>query len=99
MIEGNGQRIYLLCGSVLLLVFSFSAALQIMQHGTGARVELMAIIALAVTMAVLLFNATLLCGSNGGSKVLAAGKALLWLSFLLTAAAISLCIVSMVGSL
>ncbi len=99
MTEGNSQRMYLTCGSMFLLLFCFTTAIAIVKHGAGVQVEVIAVMALAVTMAILLFNSTLLCGSNGGSKVLAIGKTLLWLSFLLIAVAIVLCIVSMSGSL
>jgi|WetSurMetagenome_2_1015567.scaffolds.fasta_scaffold577061_1 hypothetical protein len=99
MVEGNSQRIYLTCGSAFLLVFCFAAMLGIIKVGTGAQVEVIAVIVLSVNMAILLFNVTLLCGSNGGAKVLAAGKTFLWLSFFLIAAAISLCIVLMLRSL
>ena len=90
---------YLTCGSVFLVCFCFAAAIAIIKFGSGIQVEIIAVMVLAVAMAVLLFNATLLCGSNGGPKVLSTGKTLLWLSFLLTAAAIGLCIASMVGNL
>ena len=99
MSEGNSQRIYLTCGSLFLLVFCFAAALSIVSAGPEDNIVFAAVIALTVTMAVLLFNSTLLFASNGGSKVLATSKVLLWLSFLLIALAIILCIVSMVGSL
>ena len=99
MSEGNSQRIYLTCGGIFLLVFCFAAALSIVSFGPGDNTVLTAVIALTVTMALLLFNSTMLFGSNGGPKVLATGKALLWLSFLLIALAIILCLVSMVGSL
>lgn len=99
MSEGNSQRVYLTCGSIFLLVFCFAAALSIVSVGPGDNIVLSAVIVLTVTMAVLLFNSTLLFASNGGSKVLATGKVLLWLSFMLIVLAIILCIVSMVGSL
>jgi hypothetical protein len=99
MVEGNSQRIYMTFGNAFLLVFCFAAILGIIKLGTGAQVELIAVIVLSVNMAILLFNTTLLCASNGGAKVLAAGKTFLWLSFILVAAAISLCIVSMVRNL
>ena len=99
MTEGNSQRVYLTCGSVFLLLFCFATAISIVKLGAGVQVEVIAVITLAVTMAILLFNSTLLCGSNGGPKVLAIGKTLLWLSFLLIAVATILCIVSMAGSL
>lgn len=99
MSEGIAQRVYLTCGSVFLLVFCFATALAIVKLGTGVQVEVLAVIMLATTMAILLFNSTLLFGGNGGPKVLSIGKALLWVSFLLIAAAIMLCIVSMAGSL
>lgn len=98
MSEGNRQRVYLTCGSVFLLHFCFATALAIVKLGAGAQVEVFAVIALAITMAILLFNFTLLCASNGGVKVLKIGKTLLWLSFLLIAAAIMLCIISMAAS-
>ena len=99
MSEGNVQRLYLACGSAFLLIFSFAAAIAITTLSDGVQVEVIAVITLAVTMAILLFNGTLLCGSNGGAKVLATAKTLLWLSFLFMAVAIVLCIVSMSGSL
>ena len=99
MSEGNSQRVYMTCGSVFLLHFCFATAIAIVKLGAGVKAEVFAVIALAVTMAILLFNFTLLCGSDGGSKVLATAKTLLWLSFLLIAVAIVLCVVSMSGSL
>jgi len=99
MSEGNNQRVYLACGSAFLLIFSFATAFGIVTLGDGAQVEVIAVIALAVTMAILLLNGTLLCGTSGGPKVLATAKKLLWLSFLLMVVAIGLCIVSMAGSL
>ena len=99
MSEGNSRRIYLTCGSVFLLVFCFVTALSIASFGPGDNIVLTAVIALTVSMAVLLFNSTMLFGSNGGSKVLATGKVLLWLSFLLILSALILCVVSMAGSL
>jgi len=100
MSEGSSsQRVYLTCGSVFLLIFCFVTALSIVSFGPGDNAVLIAVIALTVAMAVLLFNSTMLFGSNGGSKVLATGKVLLWLSFLLIVSALILCIVSMVGSL
>jgi hypothetical protein len=99
MSEGNSQRIFLTCGSILLLVFCFAAALSIVSSGPGDNAVLIAVITLTVAMAVLLFNSTLLCGSNGGSRVLATGKVLLWLSFTLIVSALILCLVSMGGSL
>lgn len=99
MSEGNSQRVYLTCGSVFLLHFCFATAIAIVKLGAGVQGEVFAVIALAATMFILLFNFTLLCGSNGGSKVLMIGKTLLWLSFLLIAVAIILCIVSMASSL
>jgi hypothetical protein len=99
MSEGNIRRIYLTCGSIFLLAFCFAAALSILSLGPGDNTVLIAVIALTVAMAVLLFNTTMLFGSNGGSKVLATGKVLLWLSFLLIVSALILCLVSMVGSL
>ena len=95
----NGQRVYLTCGSVFLLIFSFVTVIAIATLGTGGQVQTMAAIALVITVAILLFNATLLCGSNGGTKVLTTAKVLLWFSFLLAAVAIALCIVGMAGSL
>jgi hypothetical protein len=94
---GNGQRVYLTCGSVLLLVFSFAIVIAIATLGSGDQPQLLAAIALVATVGILLFNATLLCGTNGGPKVLAAAKVLLWFSFLLAAVAIAFCIASMVG--
>ncbi len=99
MSDGNSQRVYLTCGSVFLLVFCFATALAIVSLGPGDNLVLMAVIALTVSMAVLLFNSTMLFGSQGGSKVLRAAKVLLWLSYLLIALAILLCLVSMTGSL
>ena len=99
MSEGNIQRVFLACGSALLLIFSFATAVAIGTFGSGVQFETIAAIALAVTMAILLLNETLLCATNGGQKVLATAKTLLWLSFLLMAVAIGLCIVSMSGSL
>lgn len=99
MSNGSSQRIYLTCGSVFLLVFCFATALSIVSLGPGDSAVMMAVIALTVSMAVLLFNSTMLFGSHGGPKVLTAGKVLLWLSFLLIASAILLCLASMVGSL
>lgn len=99
MTEENGQRVYLTCGSVFLVLFCFAAAIAILRLGAGVRIELIAVIVLAVTMAILLFNSTLLCGSNGGLKVLKISRTLLWLSFFLMTVAIGLCIVSMAGSL
>ncbi len=99
MSQENSQRVYLTCGSLFLLVFSFTAAWSIVSAGPGDNIALTAVIVLTVAMAVLLFNSTMLFGSNGGSKVLATGKVMLWLSFLLIASALVLCLISMVGSL
>jgi len=99
MSEGNSRRIYLTCGSVFLLIFCFATALSIVFLGGGDNFVLAAVVVLTVSMAMLLFNSTMLFGSNGGPKILMAGKVLLWLSFLLILLAIILCIVSMVGSL
>ncbi len=99
MSDGNNQRVYLTCGSVFLLVFCFATALAIVSLGPGDNLVLMAVIALTVSMAVLLFNSTMLFGSQGGSRVLMAGKVLLWVSYVLIALAILLCLVSMTGSL
>lgn len=95
----SNQRVYLTCGSVFLLLFCFATAIAIVEIGSGMQFEVIAVIALAVAMVILLFNSTLLCGSDGGTKILKISKTLLWLSFLLIAAAIGLCIVSMAGSL
>ena len=62
-------------------------------------IAVLAAIALAASMGVLLFNATLLFGSKGGPGILAFCKVLLWLSFLIIATALGLCITSMSGSL
>ncbi len=99
MSETNSQRIYLTCGSAFLIFFSFAASIAIVIFGSGHKVEVFAVMALAVTIAVLLFNATMLFGSNGGPKVLASAKVLLWLAFLLIAVAIVLCVISMTTSL
>lgn len=99
MSEGNIRRVYLTCGSIFLLVFCFTTALSIVSLGPGDNIVLMAVIVMTVAMVVLLFNTTLLFGSNGGPKVLATGKVLLWLSFLLIMSALILCLVSMAGSL
>ena len=99
MSEGNIRRIYLTCGSVFLLVLSLAAAISILSLGPGDTIVFIAVIVLTVAMGVLLFNATMLFGSNGGSDVLATGKVLLWLSFLLIISALVLCLISMVGSL
>ena len=99
MSEGNIRRIYLTCGSVFLLVLSLAAAISILSLGPGDTIVFIAVIVLTVAMGVLLFNATMLFGSNGGSDVLATSKVLLWLSFLLIISALVLCLISMVGSL
>ena len=99
MSEGNIHRIYLTCGSVFLLVLCFAAAISILSLGPEDKAVFIAVIVLTVAMAVLLLNATMLFGSNGGSKVLTTGKVLLWLSFLLIISALVLCLISMVGSL
>ena len=99
MLDGNGQRVYLTCGSVFLLIFCFVTVIAIATLGGGGQEQTMAAIALVVTVAILLFNTTLLCGSNGGTKVLATAKVLLWISFLIAAVAIAICIVGMAGSL
>lgn len=99
MTDGNGQRVYLTCGSVFLLIFCFVTVIAISTLGTGGQDQTMAAIALVIAVAILLFNATLLCGSNGGAKVLATAKVLLWFTFLLAAVAIAICIVGMAGSL
>lgn len=99
MSEENIRRIYLTCGSIFLLAFCLAAAFSVVSLGPGDKAVLMAVIALTVAMAVLLFNTTMLFGGNGGSKVLATAKVLLWLSFLLIVSALILCLVSMVASL
>ncbi len=99
MSEENIRRIYLTCGSTFLLAFCLAAALSIVTYGPSDNAVMIAVIVLAVSIAVLLFNSTILFGSNGGSKVLATGKVLLWLSFMLMTSAIILCIISMAGSL
>jgi len=99
MSESNNQRIYLACGTAFLAIFSFAGAIAIMMFATGGPLEVAAAIALAVSIAVLLFNATLLFGTKGGPGILAFAKALLWLSFLIIATALGLCITSMAGSL
>ena len=82
-----------------MLMFCFVTALAIVSLGPGDPAVLMAVIALTVSMAVLLFNSTMLFGSHGGAKVLTVARVLLWVSFLLITLAIVLCIGSMVGSL
>lgn len=52
-----------------------------------------------VSAAVLLFNSILLFGRQGGFRVLAIGKIMLWFSLLLITVAIVLCVVSTAGSL
>lgn len=99
MSDSNHQRVYLTCGTVLLIVFAFACAIAIVTVGPGATPEILAVVLLTASMAVLLLNATLLCGTRCGSRMLAAGTALLWLSFVLIFAAVTLCIVSMTGSL
>ena len=99
MSEGNIRRIYLTCGSVFLLVLSLAAAISILSLGPGDTIVFIAVIVLTVAMGVLLFNTTMLFGSNGGSDVLTTSKVLLWLSFLLIISALVLCLISMVGSL
>ena len=99
MSEENIRRIYLTCGSAFLLVFCLTAALSIVTYGPSDSAVMIAVIVLAVSIAVLLFNSTMLFASSGGLKVLAAAKVLLWLAFILMVSAIVLCIISMTGSL
>ena len=99
MPDGNGQRVYLTCGSIFVLIISFALGIAILTLGEGGQDQTMATIASAITVAILLFNVTLICGSNGGTKVLATAKVLLWFSFLLAAIAIAICIGGMAGSL
>jgi len=99
MPENNTQRIYLACGTAFLTIFSFATAIAIALLSPGDNLCLMAAITLAGTIAVLIFNATLLFGSKGGPGILAFAKVLLWLCFLAIAAAIGLCITSMTASL
>ena len=96
MSEAIQQRKYLSFGSILLLIFSFAAGLTITMLGASDQLAVISVIVFSITLVILLFNTTLLCGTNGGEKVLAIAKTLLWFSFLLIAAAISLCIVLMV---
>jgi hypothetical protein len=99
MSESNNQRIYLACGTVFLTIFSFAGGMAIVTSAPGGQLEVAAVIALAVSIVVLLFNATLLFASKGGPGILAFAKVLLWLSFLIIATALGLCITSMAGSL
>ena len=99
MSQENNQRIYLACGTAFLTIFSFAGALTIVWLAAGSQLEVIAVMALAVSIAVLLFNATLLFGSKGGPGILALAKVLLWLSFLLIATALGLCITAMTVSL
>ena len=99
MPDGNGQRVYLTCGSIFVLIISFALAIAVLTLGDGGPDQTMVCIALVITIAILLFNVTLICGSNGGTKVLATAKVLLWFSFLFAAIAIAIGIVGMAGSL
>ncbi len=104
MSEGNIQRLYLACGSAVLLIFSAATAVAIatfgdIQAGDGVQADMIAVIALAVTMAILLLNETLLCSTSGGPKVLSACRTLLWISLLLMVFPMWLCIVLMAHSL
>ena len=99
MSEAIQQRRYLVFGSILLLIFSFAAALTITTLGASDQLAIISVIIFSITLIILLFNTTLLCGTNGGAKVLATARTLLWFSFFLIAVAISLCIALMVRSL
>ena len=99
MSESNTQRIYLACGTVFLAIFSFAAIIATVMLSPGDQLAVAGIITLTISMAVLLFNATLLFASRGGSGILAFTKVFLWLSFLLSAAALGIYITAMTGSL
>ena len=99
MPDSNNQRIYLACGTAFLTIFSFACGIAIFMFAPGGQLEMAAAIALAASIVVLIFNATLLFATKGGPGILAFGKVLLWLSFLIIATALGLCITSMTGSL
>lgn len=99
MSESNNQRIYLACGTVFLTIFSFAAVIATIMFSPGDQLAVAGTIGLAVSIAVLLFNTTLLFASRGGPGILTIAKALLWLSFLLIVAVLGLYITIMAGSL
>ncbi len=98
MSESNNQRIYLACGTVFFTIFSFACGIAIFMFAPGGQLDMAAVMALVASIAVLIFNATLLFASKGGPGILAFAKVLLWLSFLIIAAALGLSITSMAGS-
>ena len=99
MSESNTQRIYLACGTTFLTIFSFASIIATVIFSSGDQLAVAGTMALTVSIAVLLFNATLLFASRGGSGILAFAKVLLWLSFLLIAAALGIYITALTGSL
>ena len=96
MDNNDKQRIYLICGTVFLALVALLVIVLICTFASGTKNDIIAAIALAISVLVLVFNSTLLfTAKNSGPRLLLTGRILLWLAYIIFMVAGILCIEGM----